>query len=99
MKKAAPTTARMTHLLRGESLTFRATLLLADGAAFGLPEVLMHEGDRHAALADCGGNPLHRTVTHVTTGEDAGHARLQQVRVAVELPPVGCAYVGPGQHV
>ena len=47
----------------------------------------MDEGDRHAALADGRRNALHRGEPDVAAREDAGHARLEQVRVAIELPP------------
>ena len=52
-----------------------------------LAQVLVHEGDRHAALADRRGNALDRAEAHVAAREDARHARLEQVRVALELPP------------
>ena len=55
-------------------------------AALGVLEVLVHEGDRHAALADRGGDALDRAEAHVAAREDARDARLEQVRVAVELP-------------
>ena len=64
-----------------------------------IPEVLMHEGDRHAALADGGGDALDRAEPHVAAGEDAGHARLEQVRVAVERPAPAGAHVRAGEHV
>ena len=51
-----------------------------------LAQVLVDEGDRHAALADGGGDALDRAEADVAAGEDAGHARLEQVRVAVERP-------------
>ena len=51
-------------------------------------EVLVHEGDGHAALADGGRDTLDRAEPHVATGEDAGNARLEQVGVAVELSSV-----------
>ena len=46
----------------------------------------MDELDGHRALADRGGHALDRAVPHVAGDEDAGHARLEQVRVAVERP-------------
>ncbi len=46
----------------------------------------MHERDRHAALADGGRDALHRAGANVAAREDARDARLQEVRVAVELP-------------
>ena len=43
-------------------------------------QVAVHEVDRHRALADGRGDPLHRVEPHVTGGEDAGHAGLQGER-------------------
>ena len=57
----------------------------------------MDEGDRHAALADGGRDALHRAVPDVAAGEDAGDARLEQVRVALELPAPRRSDVRPGQ--
>ena len=51
-----------------------------------LAKVLVHEGDRHAPLADSSCNTLHRTEAHITAGEDAGHACLEEVRVALQRP-------------
>src|SRR5262249_48725220 len=67
--------------------------------AAGLVEVLMHEGDGHAALAYRSGDALDGTEPDVSTGEDARDARLQKKRVPVELPPSGGADVGAGEHV
>jgi hypothetical protein len=53
-----------------------------------LSEVLVHEGDRHAALADCRGDALDGAESDVAAGEDARDAGLEEVRVAVELPGV-----------
>jgi hypothetical protein len=57
------------------------------GAGFGVPQVLVHEGDSHAALADRRRNALDGTESDVAAGEDARDARLEEVRVPVELPP------------
>jgi hypothetical protein len=54
-----------------------------DGRFF---EVLVYEGDCHAALAHGGRDALDRAEPYVATGEDSRNARLQQVRVAVESP-------------
>ena len=59
----------------------------------------MHEGDRHAALADGGGDALHRARAHVAAREDARHARLEQVRISVERPAARIADIGAGEHV
>src|SRR5262249_11655643 len=66
---------------------------------FGVPEVLVHEGDRHAALADGGGDAFDRAEPDIAAREDARDARLEQVRVAVELPASRVAYVGAREHV
>ena len=55
-------------------------------AALGVTAVLVHERDRHAALADGGRDALDRAEADVPAGEDAGHAGLEQVRVALLLP-------------
>ena len=59
----------------------------------------MHEGDRHAALADGGGDALHGAEPYVAAGEDPRDAGLEQVGIAVALPPTGGGHVGAGQHV
>ena len=61
----------------------------------------MHESDRHAALANGRRDPLHRTEPNITTGEDAGYARLEQVRIAVEFPAASSPKVGavPGFQI
>ena len=64
-----------------------ATRDLGDRArALRLAEELVHEGDRHAALAHGRGHALDRPGADVAAGEDAGDARLEQVGVAVGLP-------------
>ena len=60
-----------------------------------LPEVLVHEGDRHAALADCRRDALHGAESDVAAGEDARDARLEEVRVPVELPRPASPTSGP----
>lgn len=44
-------------------------------------------GDR--TLANGGGYPFHRTVSHVADREHAGHAGLEQKRRPLERPPFG----------
>ena len=51
-----------------------------------LPQVPVHEGDGHGALADGRGHPLHRVRPDVAGDEDAGEAGLQEARVAVGRP-------------
>src|SRR4051794_17362979 len=60
-------------------------------------QVLMHERDGHAALADRCGNTLHGAEAHVAAREDARHARLEQVRVALELPLTRRRGLGAGE--
>ena len=59
----------------------------------------MHQRDRHAALADGGGNAFHGAEPDVAAREDARDAGLEEVRVAVELPPPGGGHVGAREHV
>src|ERR687893_1221308 len=54
-----------------------------------LPHVLVDELDGDGAFADGGGAALDRTVAHVTSDEDAWHARLQQERVPIWPPAFG----------
>jgi len=59
----------------------------------------MHEGDGHAAVADRRGDALDRAGADVAAGEDPGHARLEQVRVALERPAARRAHVGAREDV
>src|SRR5919112_168973 len=54
-----------------------------------LPQVLVDELDGDCALADGRGAALDRAVTHVTSDEDAWHARLQKERVPIRPPALG----------
>src|SRR5262249_60299182 len=63
------------------------------------PEGTVPAGGRHAALAGGRRDALHRAESDVAAGEDPGDAGLEEVRVAVELPPPGCAHVGACEHV
>ena len=81
----------------GERPTVAGDLLL--GPRVRLLQVLMYEGDRHAALADGGGNTLYGGEPDVAAGEDARGAGLEQVRIAVELPAPGGGHVGAREHV
>src|SRR6266516_1385327 len=47
-------------------------------------QVLVDEGNGHAALADGRGDALDRAESYVAAGEDAGDTRLQEIRVAFE---------------
>src|SRR5690348_2298354 len=79
-----------------------------DGAALGVAaggalmgEELVDEGDRHAALADRRCDPLHRAQAHIAAGEDAGRARLEEVRIAGLRPSphllqiIACEHISP----
>ena len=57
----------------------------------------MRELDRHRALTDGAGDSLHRLVAHVAGREDTWQARLEQERVAVEVPSQLRADVRTGQ--
>src|SRR5450432_3769949 len=61
---------------------------------------VLHERDRGTALADARGDALDAAMAHVAGREDAGHARLQQVGVAVERPRRGCEIrdIAPSAH-
>src|SRR5829696_2708869 len=54
-----------------------------------LPQVLVDELDGDGALADGRGTALDRPVAHVSSDEDAWHARLQQERVPIWPPALG----------
>jgi hypothetical protein len=47
---------------------------------------LVNELDRHAAFADGGGDALDLAEADVAARVDARNARLEEVRVAIELP-------------
>ena len=49
-------------------------------------EILVDEGDHHAAFADARGDALDRVAAHVAGGEDAGDARFERERAALERP-------------
>ena len=85
----------------GDELDDPAHAGLAGGGGLdrGVSEVLVDEGDRHASFADRRGDTFHLAEANVAAGENARHARLEQVRVAVELPAPGRAHVGAGQDV
>src|SRR5438045_3548247 len=49
----------------------------------------MNELHRDGAFAYTGCDALHRAMAHVTDGEDAGHAGLEQKRIAIQGPALG----------
>src|SRR5437762_3377882 len=66
---------------------------------FGLLEVLVDEGDGHAAFADGRSDAFYGRGADVAAREDAGNARLEEVRVAVEFPASGGGRVGACEYV
>ena len=62
-------------------------------------QILVDEGDRHAAFADRGGNALDRARPHVAAREDAGDARFEQVRIAIVRPAPGFHRIVSGQDI
>src|SRR6476646_11809940 len=69
---ALPATA--SHLLRPSAI------------GLALPQIPMDHGDRHAPLTHGGGASLDGGVTNVAGREDAGHAGLEQVWIALRRP-------------
>src|ERR1700680_3519493 len=72
----------------------------------GLPlaEILMDEGDRHAAFSHARSDALDRTVANVADRENARHTGLQQIGVALERPRAvlllhEVGHVAPGANV
>src|SRR5688572_15085678 len=59
----------------------------------------MDESNRHAALADRRGNPLHRAQSHIATRENSGGARFEQVRITVVRPASSLHHVVTGQDI
>src|SRR2546421_610612 len=52
-------------------------------------QILVNELHRDGAFAHAGGDALDGAMADVAGGEDAGHARLQEVRVALQRPAAG----------
>ena len=65
----------------------------------GVLEVLVNEGDGHAALAHGRGDAFDRTEPDVAAGENARDAGLEEVGVAVEVPPARRSHLRPGEDV
>ena len=64
-----------------------------------VPQVLMNEGDHHAALTDGGGDSFCGAVADVAAGEDAGTLVSRRYRSRSSLP--GCRWPSrrAGEHV
>src|SRR5206468_4447876 len=62
-------------------------------------QILVDEGDRHAALADRGSNAFDRAQPHVPTGEHTGDARFEKVGIAAVRPTPGLHDVVTGKNV
>src|SRR5215204_1906624 len=54
----------------------------------GLDKEFVDQLDGDGALAHRRGNPFYRSMPNVAGGEYAGHARLQEQRMALEGPPL-----------
>ena len=80
----------------GYKLEARPVERYAHVIAVCVPQVLVDEGDRHAALAD-GRRNAFTEANRTSPREDAGHARLEQVRVAIELPQSRRLHVRAGE--
>jgi hypothetical protein len=80
---------------RGRRTGRRAQVGDGDGGRVMRRQVLVDERDGHRALADRARHALDRARAHVAGHEHAGHARLEQVRVALERP--AGARVGPAR--
>jgi hypothetical protein len=61
----------------------------------------MDEGDCHRAFAYGRGNSLHGAVAHVASGEDAGKAGFQKIRLTLRRTGTGnaCSDAGPDETV
>lgn len=58
--------------------------------AVKVPEVVADKSDRGRSLSDGCGDAFARAIAHITRGEDAGHARLEEQGLALEWPtPLG----------
>ena len=62
-------------------------------------QILVDEGDRHAAFADGGRDPLDRAEAHVAAGKYAGHTGLDEVGVAAFVPQAGFQKIGSGEDI
>ena len=54
-------------------------------------QVPVHQRHRECALSYCRGHPLHRLRPDIACDEQPGQARLQEVRLAVQVPARGRA--------
>src|SRR5215210_6219534 len=66
--------------VRGPHLDRRRGVLRGPGRE--VPEVIVHEPDADGTLAGGRRDPLHRTTSHVTGREDAGHGGGEAALVA-----------------
>ena len=92
------------ELIVGERLEQeqRAQFVWGQAFAHSSLQIPVHQRHGHRALPHRRSDPLHRLMTDVAGDEDPGQARLEVVRVAVEIPagwplPVG-QKVGSGEH-
>src|SRR6476660_4333840 len=54
-----------------------------------LLQILMHQSNRHAALADCRRDAFDGTQAHITAGEDTGNTRFEAIGIPVLRPATG----------
>ena len=59
----------------------------------------MDKGDRDAAFADGGGDPLHGAIAHISAGEHAWHAGFDEIGVAALLPATRFDDVAASQNI
>src|SRR5258705_4461910 len=71
--------------------------LAGKSSAFSLAQVLVHERDRHAAFADRCRDTFYGSGPNVAAREHARHTRLEQVRIAIELPGSVPLHRGPSE--
>src|SRR5690348_16384144 len=73
--------------------------LRLSGQEFGVPQELVDEGDRHAAFADSGRDPLDGPRTDVAAREDARNARLEEIGISLRGPRSGALQLRAREHV
>ena len=64
-----------------------------------LLQVFVDESDRHAALADRGGNAFDRAQPHIPAGENTGDTRFEEVGIEAAWPAPGLHHVVTGQDI
>src|SRR3954463_212716 len=101
---ASPAARTPRVAIRSRSMAPPSSLRVPSAASpiSALGEEAMGELDGDRALADRRRDALHRLVAHVTGAEDAGHARLQEIRIAAQVPAANLAtfdrQIGAGEN-